>query len=440
MVRVRSTSLVIPTCVLALAATAAAAADWHQWRGPNRDGKSPETGLLQEWPEGGPPLVWRTSGLGAGYSSLSVVGERIFTLGDLEDGQYALAVSVDGGNRLWKQRVGQVHDQDEKRPGPRSTPTFDAGRLYAITTDGDLVCLDAGSGEERWRRSLGKDFDGYLMRAMGSYEWRFSESPLVDGDRVVVTPGHVQALMVALHKETGEEIWRTAGRRLGPIGADGAGYSSAVISEAAGTRQYVQLVGRGLIGVEAETGKLLWSYNRVASDIANIATPIVSGDHVFASAGYGTGSALIKIRRDDEGFHADEAYFLTADVVQNHHGELILHQGTVYTGTGHNKGFPIAVDFLSGEVRWGPERNAGLESAAVIYADGRLYFRYRDGRMILVEATPEAYRERGTFLIPDVEKQSWVQPVIAGGQLYLREQDNLFRYDVRAGAPAAETR
>ena len=422
--------------VACLFALPSMAADWHQWRGANRDGKSSETNLLKDWPEGGPPLAWKTTGVGAGYSSLAIKDGRIFTLGDLvgreslEDGQYAMALAEGDGKLLWRTRVGEVHE--DGRPGPRSTPTLAGTRLYFVTTDGDVVCLDTTTGKEHWRRSVTREFEGYLMKAMGSYEWRSSESPLVDGNRVIVTPGHIQALMVALDATTGKEIWRTQGRRLGPIGADGAGYSSAVISEAAGTRQYVQLVGRGLIGVEAATGKLLWGYNRVASDIANIATPIAHGDYVLGSAGYGTGSALVKIRRDEEGFHADEIYFLEASTMQNHHGGLVLHEGTVYTGTGHNKGFPLAVDFMTGKVAWGPERNAGADSAVIAFADDRLYFRYRDGRMILIEATAQGYREHGSFVIPDVEMQSWSLPVIVGGRLLLREQNNLFSYDIRA--------
>jgi outer membrane protein assembly factor BamB len=417
---------------LLLVAALPATADWPQWRGPERSGKSAETGLLQEWPEGGPSVEWRSSGLGVGYSSLAVVGDRIYTMGDLDDGQYALALSAEGGARLWKTRLGPRHE--DKRGGPRSTPTVDGDRLYVMTTEGVLVCLGSAAGEERWRRSLPDDFDGYLMKAMGSYNWKFSESPLVDGDRVVVTPGHIQALMVALDKRTGDEVWRTQGRRLGPVGSDGAAYSSAVVSEASGVRQYVQLVGRGLIGVAAETGELLWGYNRVASDIANIATPVVHGDYVFASTGYGTGAALVKIARQSDTLEAEEVYFLEAGTLQNHHGGLVLHDGTVFTGTGHNRGFPIAVAFLTGKVLWGPQRTQGHDSAAVSYADGRLYFRYQDGRMILIEASADAYRERGTFMIPDVERESWSHPVIAHGKLFLREQDNLFCYDISGGA------
>jgi outer membrane protein assembly factor BamB len=426
--------LLAATLALLLASAPwATSADWPQWRGPDRSGRSPETGLLPEWPEGGPTLAWRADGVGVGFSSLAVVGDAIYTMGDLDDGQYAVALSAKDGRRLWKTRLGPRFE--DGRGGPRSTPTVDGDRLYMLTTEGVLVCLESGSGAERWRRSLPEDFDGYLMKAMGSYDWKFSESPLVDEDRVIVTPGHIRALMVALDKNTGEEIWRTQGRRLGPMGSDGAAYSSAVVSEAQGVRQYVQLVGRGLIGVSAETGELLWGYNRVASDIANIATPVVQGDHVFASTGYGTGAALVRIVKGEDGMEAEEVYFLDANTLQNHHGGLILDDGTIFTGTGHNKGFPIAVDFLTGTVLWGPERTEGHDSAAVSYADGRLYFRYQDGRMILVEARADVFNQRGTFVIPDVEKESWSHPVIAHGRLFLREQDNLFCYDIRGGAP-----
>lgn len=418
---------------LAASALPGAAAEWPQWRGPRRDGRSPETGLLRSWPEGGPPLLWRAPGLGTGYSSVSVAAGRIHTMGDLSDGQYVIAVAQSDGTLLWKTRVGPIHE--DEYGGPRATPTIDGDGVYVTTTEGAVVALDGSTGVERWRRSLPGDFGGYLMKAMGSYDWRFSESPLVDGERVVVTPGHIEALMVALDRGTGEERWRTQGRRLGPLGSDGAAYASAVISEATGVRQYVQLVGRGLIAVEAETGRLLWNYNRIASDIANIATPLVEGDYVFASAGYGTGAALVRIAPGEESLEAEEVYFLEAGTLQNHHGGLVLHEGTVYTGTGHNRGFPIAVDLLSGQVRWGPVRAGGNGSAAASYADGRLYFRFQDGRMLLIEATPEEYREAGSFLIPDVQKESWSHPVVADGKLLLREQDDLLCYDLRPRGP-----
>jgi len=416
--------------LLVFAAHPLLATDWPQWRGVHRDGRSPETGLLQEWPADGPPLAWRIGGLGGGFSSLSVADGRIYTLGDLDDGQYAMALAQADGSPLWRTRIGPTWESSYL--GPRSTPTVDGEHLYIMNTEGDVICLEAASGKEIWRRSLPDDFGSFMMQAMGNTDWKYAESPLVDGDRVIVTPGVTGAGLVALDKKSGEEIWRVKTGRIGSMGAYGAAYSSVVISHGGGVKQYVQFIGRGVIGVEAETGKLLWGYNAVANDIANIATPLVDGDHVFASSGYGTGAGLLHLTGDGEGgVDAEEVYFLEAGTFQNHHGGMILHDGHVFTGTGHNKGLPLAVRMADGEVAWGPERNDGKSSAAITYADSRLYFRYQNGLMILVEATPEAYREHGSFMIPDVKKPSWSHPVVADGKLYLREQDNLFCYDIK---------
>jgi outer membrane protein assembly factor BamB len=414
-------------------AALAGADDWPQWRGPNRDGRSPSEGLLQSWPDGGPPVAWRASGLGAGYSTVSVAGDRIFTMGDLEDGQHVLALSRDDGAHLWKRKIGPSWPE-ENFPGPRSTPTVDGERVYALGTDGDLVALDAASGEPVWHRNLKSDFGGAQMLAQGKVDWRFAESVLVDGDRLVVTPGASDATLVALNKHSGEELWRTAVPELGEAGGDGAGYSSAVVSEACGVRQYVQLLGRGVVGVEAETGRFLWGYNRVANKVANIPTPIVDGDRVFATSGYGTGAALLEIACEGDGVEAREVYFLPPETMQNHHGGVVLHDGYLYTGTGHNRGFPLAVELETGAVAWGPIRNAGKNSAAVAYADGHLYMRYQNGLMLLVEATPEEYREKGSFMIPDVVEESWAHPVVVDGRLYLREQGDLHCYDIAASA------
>ena len=194
----------------------------------------------------------------------------------------------------------------------------------------------------------------------------------------------------------------------------------------------MQLIGRGVIGVDAETGEFLWGYNRVANKVANIATPIISGNYVFASTGYRTGAALLEIVCDGDAIEAKEVYFIEPETFQNHHGGMILHEGIVYTGTGHNKGFPIAIALEDGAVKWGPIRNDGKNSAAIAYADGRLYMRYQDGLVLLVEATPSEYIERGSFRLPDPPKPSWPHPVITGARLYLREQDRLYAYDVRA--------
>ena len=304
--------------VTLLLGSATQAADWPQWRGAARDGRSADSDLLKSWPESGPPLAWKASGFGGGFSSVAVAGERIYTMGDLQDAQYVIAAKRSDGKQLWKTKVAPAWKS--KYLGPRSTPTVDGDRVYVVTTEGDVYCLAAATGEVQWKRSLPGDFDGRMMRYENTHEWKFSESPLVDGDKLIVTPGVPDTVLVALDKKTGKDIWRAKMPKLGEGGDDGAGYSSVVVSNAGGVKQYVQFVGRGVIGVEAETGRFLWGYNRIANRTANIATPIIDGDHVFVSSGYDTGSALLKLNRKEDDFAVEEVYWLEHDTMQNHHG------------------------------------------------------------------------------------------------------------------------
>lgn len=406
------------------------AADWPQWRGPARDGISKETGLLNQWPQAGPPLAWKATGLGSGLSSLAIAGGKIYTMGDREGGQHVIALNGADGKVLWTAKVGPAWE--DEFAGPRGTPTVDGGRIYALGTEGDLVSLDAATGKEVWRKHMERDLGGKVMSV-----WKWSESPLVDGDRLIVTPGLPDSLMVALDKKTGKEIWRTKAANLGAKGKDGAGYSSVVVSNGGGVKQYVQLTGRGLVGVRASDGKFLWSYNQVANDVANISTPVVKGDYVFSSTGYQTGSALLKLAKAGNGIAAQEVYFLPAKSFQNHHGGFVLIGDHIYGGHGHNKGFPVCVEMATGKVVWGGDGSGvqapGTGSAAVTAADGHLYFRYQNGKMALIEATPQGYKQKGLFDIPNVNAPSWSHPVVAGGKLYLREQDNLYVYNVKKG-------
>jgi outer membrane protein assembly factor BamB len=406
-------------------AAPAAGGHWPQWRGPQRDGLSPDTGLLAAWPESGPARVWTATGLGAGFSSVSIANGRIFSMGDRRDGQYVVGLDEATGRELWATRVGGRHE--DEYGGPRGTPTIDGDRLFAVTTDGDIVSLDGASGKVLWQRSMPRDFGGRMMS-----QWMFAESPLVDGDRVLVTPGGANASLVALDKNTGRDIWRAAMPRLGSAGADGAAYSSIVISNGGGVKQYVQLMGRGLISVRASDGWVLWGYNRVANNVANISTPVVKDDFVFASTGYSTGAVLLQLASDGKGgVTATEKYFLSANVLQNHHGGFVLIDGVVYGGNGHSNGFPFAMDLASGRMLWTRARGAGTGSAAVTAADGHLYFRYQDGTMALIEANPKQYQVKGTFAIPNVRRPSWSHPVVTDGRLYLREQDELFAYAIK---------
>lgn len=394
--------------------------DWPQWRGPHRDGISPETDLLKQWPEDGPPLVWEAKGLGGGFASVAVADGKIYTLGSSDGREHLSAYSAADGKSLWSAPVGGGDHSN-------GTPTVDGERVYAVGLQGDLVCAKTADGQVLWRKNFGGDFGGRMMSG-----WGFSESPLVDGDRLICTPGAKDAILAALDKLTGETVWKAAmPAQVGNKGQDGAGYSSVVVSHGAGVKQYVQLVGRGVIGVAADDGKLLWTYNRVANGTANIPTPIVQGDYVFCSSGYGDGgTALLKLSKQAGGVNVEEVYFRTAKEMQNHHGGMILLGDYVYFGEGHNNGFPICVEMLTGKPTWKPGRGPGAGSAAIAYADGNLYFRYQNGVMALIEATPKKYTLKSKFQLPMHGRESWPHPVIAEGRLYLRDQDVLMAYDI----------
>ena len=393
-------------------------ADWPQWRGPKRDAVSPDTGLLKSWNEDGPSLAWKASGLGSGFASVVLSEGRLFTMGRRKAGEELIALSAEDGKELWSLKIGQDASDE-----PSSTPTVDGDRVYAVSSHGDLVCATV-TGKELWRKSYVKDFGGSVPT------WKFCESPLVDGDKLICTPGSDKATMVALNKKTGKVIWLSA---VPGGGGSGSGYSSIVISQGGGVRQYVQLLGAGTgcIGVDAKSGKFLWKYERVGNGTASIPTPIIDGDYVFCSSGYGTGAALLELNRDKPGVKATEVYFLNGDKFQNHHGGMIQVGPYIFSGHGHNQGFPICLEMKTGKVVWGgKQRGAGSGSAAVIYADGKLYFRYQDGTMALVDATKEGYHLSGSFKIPEVRRESWSHPVVIGGKLYLREQENLFVYEL----------
>jgi outer membrane protein assembly factor BamB len=316
---------------------------------------------------------------------------------------------------------------------PNSTPTVDGNRVYALARNGTLACLDVEDGKLIWQKELTSDFGGSVPT------WGFSESVLVDGDRVLCTPGSKTAMMVALNKKTGEPIWAApAPDDLGSQGSDGAGgYSSIVISDGAGVKQYVQLVGRGLVSFRAGDGKFLWTYGKIANGTANIPTPLVKGDYVFGASGYGAGSALVQLEKSGDGVAAKEVYFLNGGTLQNHHGGMVLYGDYIYCGRGHNSGFPVCVELKTGKIKWGEgQRGPGTGSAAVIEADGELIFRYENGVVAMIEATPEKYNLKGRFSTATHKGSGWPHPVIVDKQLFLRDGDDLICYDIaRKDAP-----
>ncbi len=395
--------------------------DWPQWRGPNRDGLSGETGLLKEWPEDGPPVVWKATGIGEGFSSVSVVANRVYTMGDLDDGCYLFSLNRQNGDIVWKKKVGKTGGNYK---GPRCTPTVERDRVYALGQFGDLLCCEQETGEIVWHKNLVHDFKG------DPGGWNYTESPLVDGERLICTPGGKEATMIALHKQTGDVLWKGKTEE-----GESAAYASPVIAEIGGVRQYVQLLSQGGASFAAEDGKLLWRYgdrrNRFASNTANIPTPIVHGDRVFFAAGYGRGGGMIRVTKEGGDFQVEELWF--NQKLNNKHGGVIWVGDYLYGGRDDS---PIAwcADSHSGDILWEKRSsNDGSGSISVTYADGNLYWRYANGVVSLVPASPDGFNETSSFKIaaPSGEP-SWPHPVVAGGQFYLRDQDTLWCYDVRA--------
>jgi len=424
--------LLIATAVLRVSLTLlesrGVADDWPQWRGPNRDGHSTEKGIEADWSKNPPKLDWMVEGMGQGYASMSIVDGRLYTSGNTGGGQSVIAVDAKTGKVLWSKSVTE-NNPKHGYDGSRTTPTVDGENLYIVSSDGRIVCLKTENGEIVWERPF-SEWGGKMMSG-----WGFSESPLVDGDLVLCTPGAANAMIVALDKKTGKEVWKSTvpqGDAIGGGGKDGAGYSSIVVSNGGGVKQYVQLIGRGVIGVRASDGKFLWGYSKVANGTANIPTPIVDGDYVFASTGYGAGACLLKLKKKgkDE-VDATEEYFLDSKTFQNHHGGMVKIGDYIYAGHQHNKGFPICLEMKSGKVKWGGNtRPEGGGSAALTAVGDSLVFRYQDGLITVMEASPKGYEIVGSFKPEYQERESWSHPVIVNGKMYLREQNKLMCYDI----------
>ncbi len=399
-------------CSLALRA-----ADWPQWRGPDRTGVSKETGLLKEWPKDGPPLRWKLTDIGPGYSAPAVAGGKVFIQTTAGQDEFALALDEATGKQLWKSPIGSVgKNRGPDYPGTRATPTVDGDRLYCLSSAGQLVCLYA-DGKERWRRDFVKDFDGKVGRPTAG--WAYSESVLVDGDRVICTPGGSKATVAALNKTTGETIWVCPAP-----GGDAAEYASVMAVEVGGMKQYVAFVEKGVLGVDAKTGKHLWQYGRTVEPGANILTPVVQGNTVF-TAGSRSGGGLVELNVGDKGVYTKEVYF--DKQIAPGIGGAVLVDGHLYGTTGQAM---FCAEFATGKVKW---TDRGVGAASVCFAGGRIYARGHAGDVALVEPSPTDYREHGRFKQPDHGKTpAWPHPVVANGGFYLRDMGTLLCYDVRA--------
>jgi outer membrane protein assembly factor BamB len=402
--------------------------DWPQWQGPDRNAVSKEHGLLQEWPKNGPPLAWKVNGLGGGYSGPSIAAGRVFSMSNRGEDEVVWALSEADGKTVWVTRLGPAFKQKDwpqGKEGPACTPTVDGERLYVLGMGGELACLEASDGKIIWQHSLQTNFGGRIPT------WSYRESPLVDADKVICTPGGEDATLVALDKLTGKTAWKSR-----VPGSPKGAYTSAIAIEWEGQRQYVQFTQKALVGLAASDGKFLWRYDRAANSHGiNCTTPIYQDGQVFGASAYGAGGGLVKLSKDATGgVKADEVYFTRK--MQNHHGGVILLGGCLYGANGGNEGGAlVCLDFQTGNVLWDERDDAEHRApkGSVALADGQLYYRTEKGTMLLIEPSPKQYLERGRFEQPDRTRQpAWAHPVIANGKLYLRDQDLLLCYDVKA--------
>lgn len=392
-----------------VAGPTAQVSEWNQWRGPNRDGLSPETGLLQQWPANGPPAAWRVAGAGIGYSSFAAAAGKLYTLGVRDDTEFVLAFDAATGRKLWESPNGRRFRND-RGDGPRSTPTIDGNRLYVFGSSGDLTCMEPATGARIWSVNVVQRLGG-----VNPY-WGYSESPLVINDRILINVGARRASIVAFNTQDGSVLWQNH--------ADEAAYSSPVVLRTGSLVQAVFFTGARVLAVDPRDGRLLWSYDRVSNGTANIATPVVRGNRVFLSSDYGTGAALLDVKAAGNIASASEVYFTRE--MRNHHASSVLVGDHIY---GFSSSILTALRFDTGELAW---RHRSVGKGSLIYADQRLYLFSENGVAGLADASPTAYTERGRFEIPTVGPPAWSGPIITGGKLILRDQDTIYAYDVKA--------
>jgi hypothetical protein len=405
--------------------------DWPQWGGPDRNSVSKEKGLLKKWPEKGPPLVWTFADAGTGYSAPAVVGDRVYVLGARKDDEYVIALDAVQGTELWAAKIGPVYDWkgNQWNRGPNTTPAVDGNFLYAVGSQGIVVCVDVTKkGAEVWHKDMPKDFGGEVNPIGGDPElklaWGYAGSPLVDGDQVILTPGGKKGLLLALDKKKGEPKWQSKEV------PEQATYSSPIVAEVGGVRQYIAMTQDGVVGVDAKDGSLLWRYKRSSAYTDIVApTPIYHENQVFITS-WKVGPDLIKLGAANKKFTATKVY--SSNKLCNEHGGVVLVDGSVYGS--HLLRDWKCLDWKTGEVKW---QTTDLGAGSVAYADGNLYcLTEEEGVVALVEATPKEFKEISRFTLPQQSKlrrpsgKVWTHPVIANGRLYLRDQELLFCYKV----------
>jgi outer membrane protein assembly factor BamB len=387
--------------------------DWPSFDGPARDNISRETGLLKSWPAEGPKLAWQAKGLGEGYAAVSIADGLVYTMGNVKTNEVVTALDLETGKIVWQQKTGAA-SQLSMGNGPRGTPTYDEGQVYSLGGNGDLTSLDARTGKQSWRKNILQEFGG------NNITWGISESVLIDGDRLICTPGGRSGTIVALNKANGKPKWKAV-----VPGNSPAGYSSAIVAEVDGVRQYVQFLHKGVVGVRADTGEVLWGNDASANPTANCSSPLFADNMVFSASGYGKGGALVKLAVKGRKVEATPGYH--TNKMESHHGGMVLLDGHIYGSS--DPGVVRCLDLATGNVKW---ENRSVGKGSITCADGHLYVRSEKGPVALVEATPAGYNETGRFDQPDRSNaEAWAHPVVSHGKLFLRDQDLLLVYDIK---------
>ena len=402
------------------AAAAAAAGDWPQFHGPNRDNKSTDRGLLKEWPEGGPPRIWEATGIGEGYSTVAIAEDRIYTTGSV-DGDCVITVLDTNGKKIWTRTNGRAWGKSY--PGTRSTPTIVDGMLYHLSGIGNLVCLEAKDGTPVWSANILERFRGRTIM------WGLSESPLVFDDKVICTPGGGEVSMAALDRKTGEVVWECRGA------GDKPGYASPVLVEYKGLRQIVTAMSESIVGVRASDGKLLWRYPHKVYADENITTPLFHGGFLIVSGCVRKGTTCLKL--DVSGGNCSVSTHWHNPTLDNKQGGIVLVDGRIYGyAESLGKSTPwVCIDFTSGKSisKSAPVLSSyKYRNGCLTYADGMFYLYSDDGHMVLARATDEGLEVTGSLTLKHTGKNpTWAHPVVCGGRLYVRYGDRLGVYGIR---------
>ena len=427
-IRVLMPLLALSLVLLGLATALAEQADWPQWRGPNRDGHAAPQKLMKSWPDGGPNVRWSFEDAGVGYSTVAVVDGKLYTLGASGEKCFALCLDMKDGSVVWKRDFSRASTSDDYNHGwgggPRSTPTVDGEQVFVLSDIGVLASLNRKTGEQQWSIDLVRDHGGKIP------VWGYSDSPLVDGQRVVVTPGESKFLL-AVDRNNGKEVWRSQDVE-GP-----AQYVSVMKGRVGDSDFYVTANKSGVVAFDPADGKKLFANPSTGNNVAVIPTPILAQDTLYHTSAYGAGNTRLDLSSEGQGsVKAEQAYHLTGKSMENHHGGVVLVDETIFGFTKANGGSWMAQDLATGETLW-DERIRPNKSGSISYADGRLYcYNDKDGTVYLAEPSREGWKPRGSLKIPrqtEIPRDRgaiWAHPIVADQTLIIRDQDLIYAFDI----------